>query len=199
MFTNPIKTIRTSVVLGTITAVLFVSPSKLSAQSSPLTVQPSTGRVGIGGVTQPSESLEVNGTVKATSFKGDGSQLTNLPVSGGGTDVQIFATPGTHTWTKPANAKLVYVSLIGGGQGGGSGRRRWQQQSSRSGCGRSQRVHKWQLDHRIESQRDGNGHGWRWPVQVARRLPLTRATATTERTVGRAVLVPRSRQPGVPT
>src|SRR5690348_17019864 len=53
-------------------------PSMAFAQS-PLTVQPSTGRVAVGN-TNPSEALDVNGTVKAT-FKADGSQLANLPGS----------------------------------------------------------------------------------------------------------------------
>ena len=37
-----------------------------------------TGNVGIGTAT-PSEKLEVAGNVKATKFKGDGSELTNVP------------------------------------------------------------------------------------------------------------------------
>ncbi len=49
-------------------------------------------------------------------FPGDGSQLTNLPVSGTA-NVQISTTVGANTWTKPANAKQVYAYLIGGGGG----------------------------------------------------------------------------------
>jgi len=37
------------------------------------------------------------------------------------TDVQIFTTPGTSTWTKPYGVQFVYVVCIGGGGGGGGG------------------------------------------------------------------------------
>ena len=123
MFSNHINRSRSGFIVGAITWLLFALPCGVFAQS-PLTVQPSTGRVGVGN-TNPSEALEVSGTVKATAFKGDGSQLTNLPAGGGGdtADVQIFTTPGTHDWVKPLNAKQVFVYLVGAGGGGGSGQR----------------------------------------------------------------------------
>lgn len=38
-------------------------------------------------------------------------------------DVQVFSSPGTTNWTRPAYGSLVRVICIGGGGGGGSGRR----------------------------------------------------------------------------
>jgi hypothetical protein len=111
--------------------LFFTLPFNVFSQTPPLTVQPSTGNVGVNQ-TNPQAKLDVDGTVHvtgtvnvgntvtATGFVGDGSQLTNLP-GASGADVQVFTTPGANTWSKPANAKLVYVWAIGGGQGGGLG------------------------------------------------------------------------------
>lgn len=45
----------------------------------------------------------------------------SAPAYGTVCDVQVISATGDTTWTKPANAKLVYVWLCGGGGAGGSG------------------------------------------------------------------------------
>jgi hypothetical protein len=38
-------------------------------------------------------------------------------------DVQVYTTPGDHTWNKPVGCSFVEATVIGGGGGGGSGRK----------------------------------------------------------------------------
>lgn len=51
----------------------------------------------------------------------NGWGLTNLNVPA--TQAEVYDTPGTNTWTKPAGAKMVHVFGTGGGGAGGSGAR----------------------------------------------------------------------------
>jgi hypothetical protein len=60
MFNNNPKRIRRGFIAGAIAALLLALPAGLFAQSSPLTVQPSTGRVGVG-TTNPNAKIEVKG------------------------------------------------------------------------------------------------------------------------------------------
>ena len=113
------RRLRRGFLLGALAALVLALAPSLYAQS-PLTVQPSTGRVGVGN-TNPQYPLDVTGTVNAGGFRGDGSQLTNLPLFDAA-NVQVFTTPGTSVCTKPGNAKQVFAYLIGGGGGGASGK-----------------------------------------------------------------------------
>ena len=77
-----------------------------SSDATAITIT-SAEKVGIG-TTSPSEKLEVNGTVKATAFEGDGSSLTN--VSGGGKLLQVVSTAKTDTWSSSTTATWVDIT-----------------------------------------------------------------------------------------
>lgn len=71
--------------------------------------------------------LPVGGTTGQVLSKIDGTnynvQWSTASSSGGSADVQVFSTPGSATWTKPAGKTMVWVRLYGPGAGGGSGTR----------------------------------------------------------------------------
>ncbi len=73
---SKIDRVKIPVLACIIGAAIFSIPPLLISQS-PLTVQPSTSRVGVNNTT-PGYALDVAGTINATAFRGDGSQLTNL-------------------------------------------------------------------------------------------------------------------------
>jgi hypothetical protein len=65
MFSNHINRSRSGFIVGTIAALLFALPAGLFAQSSPLTVVPSTGKVGVNN-TNPQSTLDVGGNANVT-------------------------------------------------------------------------------------------------------------------------------------
>ena len=78
-------------------------------------VEPATKLVPAGGTT---------GQVLTKLSNADWDDAWATPSGGGSIDVQDFGSPttsGTFTWTKPANAKVCIVYLVGPGGGGGSG------------------------------------------------------------------------------
>lgn len=94
-----------------------------------------SGSVGIAA-TNPSQPLDVNGNVRLRSGLYDGNNIVGtsgsiLSSTGAGVswksgswsliDTQTFSNVGVGTWTKPANASLIRVIMVGGGGGGASG------------------------------------------------------------------------------
>lgn len=80
----------------------------------------------VSGVLQSPASLLVDADVDAAAAIAQ-SKIANLTTDltnkAGTAQVQVYTTPGTYSWSKPAGAKVVQVVLIGGGGGGGGGAR----------------------------------------------------------------------------
>ena len=56
-----------------------------------------------------------SGIITATSYRGDGSQLSGM--SAGLQSMNVYTNPGTATWTKPSGITKVKVYVTGGGGG----------------------------------------------------------------------------------
>jgi len=56
-----------------------------------------------------------SGIITATSYRGDGSQLSGM--SAGLQSMNVYTNPGTVTWTKPSGITKVKVYVTGGGGG----------------------------------------------------------------------------------
>lgn len=63
-----------------------------------------------------SEGITAGASADVTWFRGLGAGGAG---GGQGINVQVFSTAGAHTWTKPFNAQLVRVYVLGSGGGGG--------------------------------------------------------------------------------
>jgi hypothetical protein len=117
---------------GTVNAVAFRGdgsqltnlPGSPWITTDPTSLYYNSGNVGIG-TSAPAYKLQVSGTVSATTFRGDGSQLTNLPVSQVPSGmVAFFASaicPSGWTEYLPAKGRVVLALPSGGTVGATQG------------------------------------------------------------------------------
>jgi len=71
----------------------------------------------------PAATLPLAGTELVPIVQGAETRRVAASAITRSPQIDVYTTPGTATWTKPAGAVAVHVRVIGGGGGGGSGRR----------------------------------------------------------------------------
>ena len=107
--------------------------TNIGGVSTARSVSAGTGLTGGGDLTA-NRTLSIAAlSPDPTGTYGSTSQIPSLTVNNLGqvtaasslampsTNVQVFSTPGTFSWTKPDGAKQVVVELVSGGNGGGAG------------------------------------------------------------------------------
>lgn len=111
--------------------ILIGDPTKVVAVAADEAARFALTDLDIGDLVRQTDTEETYAVVDPDELDNSGGwQLIAEPgggSSGGGVDIQTFATPGTYTagvdgWVKPTGAKFVKVICVGGGGGGGAGR-----------------------------------------------------------------------------
>lgn len=115
-------TITTSSVNGVTLQTAGSATDFLAANGTYQTGSVANASSTVKGIVELATSAEITA---GTATGGTGAALVVTPdqllAARPVTDVQAFTTAGTTSWTKPANAKWVEVTVIGAGGAGGSG------------------------------------------------------------------------------
>lgn len=121
--TNTTQVATTAFVRGEVAALVDSSPGTLDTLNElaqALGDDPNFAATTAAQIAAKQDAL-VSGTnvktINGASILGAGDITT------GSTYVDVYDTPGAHTWTKRAGAKVVEGWIVSGGGGGGSGRR----------------------------------------------------------------------------
>ena len=110
------KALKGVLALGVVGALLLTSVTVFQTSSAEISEKlaifiDSLGKVGIGTKT-PTAELEVAGTVKATTFQGDGSGLTGLPTAAGQHTTTLIAGTAIQGGTTPVPVYLEQEALL---------------------------------------------------------------------------------------